>query len=122
LLNYDEPLFCPVWLQTQLWVLLFDEDLSSTARKIWNRFGFYLQPEAVSLARELEDANMFNYLRSPNFNTFDLTVRAMASAIELFQFASNSEFVADLVKFYDSEWTIIERLSFEACEEDMGKD
>ena len=41
-LNYDEPLFCPVWLQTLLWVLLSDEDLSSIARKIWNKFGFYL--------------------------------------------------------------------------------
>lgn len=43
-LNYGEPLFCPVWLQTLLWVLLSDEELSGLARKIWNKFGFYLQP------------------------------------------------------------------------------
>jgi hypothetical protein len=84
ILNYDEPLFCPVWLQTILWVLLSDEDLSSLARKIWNKFGFYLSPETVSLAREKEDKNMFYYLRSPNFSIFELTVNATACAIELF--------------------------------------
>jgi len=84
LLNHDEPLFCPVWLQTQLWVLLSDEDLSSLARKIWNKFGFYLQPETVSLAHEKSDVNMFHYLRSANFSIFDLTVKAVASAIEMF--------------------------------------
>ena len=72
-----------MWLQTQLWVLLSDEDLSSLARKIWNKFGFYLQPETVMLAREKQDMNMFHYMRSPNFSIFDLTVRATASAIEL---------------------------------------
>ena len=122
LLNYDEPLFCPVWLQTQLWVLLSDDDLSSLARKIWNKFGFYLQPEAVNLSKEKEDVNMFHYLRSPNYSIFDLTVKACASAIELFQFKEDSQFVNDLVAFYESEWKIIERLSFEACDQDMDKD
>ena len=84
ILNYDEPLFCPVWLQTLIWVLLSDEDLSSLARKIWNKFGFYLQPEAVMIKHEKKDQNMFNFLRSPNFNIFDLTVKATAAAIELF--------------------------------------
>lgn len=122
ILNYDEPLFCPVWLQTQLWVLLSDEDLSSLARKIWNKFGFYLQPEALSLAREKEDKNMFHYLRSLNFNIFDLTVKAAANAIEIFQFMNSSSAIFDLLNFYDEEWKIIEELSFEATEDDIQKD
>jgi len=96
-LNHDEPLFSPVWLQTQLWVLLSDEELSSLARKIWNKFGIYLQPEALSIAREKEDMNMFHYLRSPNFSIFDLTVQATAAAIELLQFTESSQFVYDLI-------------------------
>lgn len=103
-------------------MLLSDEDLSSLARKIWNKFGFYLQPEAFRIAREKEDMNMFHYLRSPNYSIFDLTVRASASAVEFFQFMSSSQFVFDIIEFYDSEWKIIERLSLEACEDDMDKD
>ena len=105
-----------------LWVLLSDEELSSIARKIWNKFGFYLQPEAVLIAREKDDQNMFHYLRSPNFSIFDLTVRATAAAIELFQFTDSSAFVYDLTQFYDEEWRIIEKLSFEATEDDYNKD
>ena len=108
ILNYDEPLFCPIWLQTLLWVLLSDEDLSSIARKIWNKFGFYLQPETILIAREKEDQNMFHFLRSPNFSIFDLTVRATAAAIELFQFTDSSSFIFDIIQFYDEEWRIIE--------------
>lgn len=111
-----------MWLQTQLWVLLADEDLSSLARKIWNKFGFYLQPEAVLLANEKEDLNMFHYLRSPNYNIFDLTVRSTAAAIELFQYKGSTEFITDLIKFYDDEWKIIEKLSIEACEDYYDKD
>ncbi len=81
-----------------------------------------MQPEALTLAREKEDVNMFHYLRSQNYSIFDLTVRASASAVELFQFMNSSQFVYDLIEFYDSEWKIIERMSFEACEEDMNKD
>ena len=65
---------------------------------------------------------MFHYLRSPNFNIFDLTVRATAAAIELFQFTDSSAFVYDLIQFYDEEWRIIEKLSFEATEDDYNKD
>lgn len=36
LLNYDEPLFCPVWFSTEIWMLLFDEELSALARKLTN--------------------------------------------------------------------------------------
>ena len=122
ILNYDEPLFCPVWLQTQLWILLSDEELSSLARKIWNKFGFYLTPEAICLAREKEDFNMFYYLRTDNFGNFDLTVKATAAAIELFQFTDQSSFIADMIAFYDSEWAIIAQLSFEATEDDYNKD
>jgi len=122
LLAYDEPLFCPVWFQTTLWVLLCDEDLSGLARKIWNKFGFYLQPEAAQLSREKEDWNMFHYMRSANYGIFDLTVKAVACAIELFQFSDSSPFLRDLIEFYDSEMRIIEQLSFEACEDDIDKD
>jgi len=31
ILAYDEPLFCPVWLQSSIWILLYDEELGSLA-------------------------------------------------------------------------------------------
>jgi len=65
---------------------------------------------------------MFHFLRSANFSIFDLTVNATAAAIELFQFTDSSAFVFDLIQFYDEEWNIIEKLSFEATEDDYNKD
>ena len=65
---------------------------------------------------------MFHYLRSPNFGIFDLTVKATAAAIELFQFMNSSAFIFDLIQFYDDEWKIIERLSFESTEDNFNRD
>ena len=103
-------------------MLLQDPELSALARKIWNKFGIYLQPEALTIAREKEDMNMFHYLRSPNFSIFDLTVKAAAGAIELLQFMESSQFIVDLIQFYEDEWRIIEQLSIDACEDDYTKD
>lgn len=64
ILAYDEPLFCPVWLQSSIWILLYDEDLGSLARKIWNKYGFTLTSETVKLSFEESDKNLFHYLRS----------------------------------------------------------
>ena len=76
----------------------------------------------MSLEREKEDQNMFHYLRSPNFGIFDLTVKATAAAIELLQFMNSSTFIFDLIQFYDDEWKIITRLSFESIEDDFNRD
>lgn len=65
---------------------------------------------------------MFHYMRSANYSIFDLTVQATACAVELMQFVDSSQFLQDLVEFYDSEWRIIDSLSFEACEDDIDKD
>ena len=64
ILAYDEPLFCPVWLQSSIWILLYDEELGSLARKIWNKYGFTLTSETVKLSFEKSDKNLFHYLRS----------------------------------------------------------
>ena len=102
--SFDEPLFCPVWLQTHLWILMYDDELCSLARKIWNKFGFYLRSETIALSREQEDKNLFHYLRTQNIHIFHTTVKAMAAAIELFQFQKNATHVQDLIAFYDDEW------------------
>lgn len=65
---------------------------------------------------------MFHFLRSANFSIFDLTVNATAAAIELFQFTDQSAFVYDLIQFYNEEWKYIEKLSFEATEDDFNRD
>ena len=60
---YDEPLFNPVWFSTQMWVLLFDEELGGLARKIFNKFGTTLRYECLSIELEKETHNAFYYLR-----------------------------------------------------------
>lgn len=55
ILAFDEPLFSPVWLQSTFWILLFDEDLGSLARKIWNKYGFVVTSESVRLENEERD-------------------------------------------------------------------
>ena len=63
ILAFDEPLFNPVWYSSQMWILLFDEELSGLARKIWNKFGMALRTECVELQCEVSDKNIFHYLR-----------------------------------------------------------
>ena len=121
-LNYDEPLFCPVWFQTQLWVLLFDDELGSLARKIWNKYGFYLQSETMQLAKEKSHRNLFNYLRDKNYSIFNCTIKAAASAIELLHHSPKVSIISDLIEFYDDEWKVIEHLSLESTKHDVDKD
>jgi hypothetical protein len=84
LLEYEGPLYCPVWFSTQLWVLQFDEECSKVARKLWNRYGMVLRSGAIDLAKEHETNNIYHYLRSKNTNIFDNSIRGMVAAIELF--------------------------------------
>lgn len=63
---------------------MYDEDLGSLARKIWNKYGFTLTSENVKISNEAKDKNLFFYLRTENIGIFNMTVNAMASAIELF--------------------------------------
>jgi hypothetical protein len=63
---------------------LFDEDLCSIARKIWNKYGFTITSDAVKIKNEVKDRNLFHYLRSDNIGIFNTTVNAIASAIEHF--------------------------------------
>jgi len=60
---YDEPLFNPIWFSTQMWILLFDEELGGLARKIFNKFGVTLRSECLEIALEKETRNVFHYLR-----------------------------------------------------------
>lgn len=82
--GYDEPLFNPVWFSTQMWMLLFDEELGGLARKIFNKFNVALRYECLSLDLEQEHHNMFYYLRERNWGVFSLTTKAVGSAMELY--------------------------------------
>jgi hypothetical protein len=115
-------LFSPVWLQASLWILLFDEDLGSLARKIWNKYGFTITSETVKISTEVKDRNLFHYLRSGNIGIFNITVNAIAAAIEHFQFSHMSTILDDLIAFYHDEWNVIEKLSVAATDEDSSKD
>jgi hypothetical protein len=84
ILNYDEPLFCPVWLSTQLWILQFDEDQANLARKLWNKYGFVLRSGVIDLQKEDEYKNVFFYMRSKNTQIFDASVKSTIAAIEIF--------------------------------------
>lgn len=119
ILMFDEPLFCPVWLQASLWILLFDEDLSSLARKIWNKYGFTLTSEAIKLECP---TGIFSYLKSTNIAIFNMTVHSIASAIEHFQFSHMDQLIDDMIKFYHSELEVIEKMSVAATDEDISKD
>jgi hypothetical protein len=108
LLNYDLPLFCPVWFSSIIWILQFDEELSTVARKIWNKFGLVLRAGVVDYANETESKNLFHYMRTENFSIFELTVKATASALELFGARSLSTSIENLILFYRKEWVLIE--------------
>lgn len=106
---YDEPLFCPVWFSTLMWVLLFDEDLGSLSRKIFNKFGLTLRIEALELEHEKTNKNVFHYLRDENFGIFSLTTKAVGAAIEMFRLSPRlNKLIQDLIDFYASEWVVIE--------------
>jgi len=123
LLNYDMPLFCPVWFSAQMWVLQFDEELGPMARKIWNKFGLVLRTGVIDYTREKEDCNLFYYLRSDNFNTFELTSKATSSALELFGPTKLSTSIDALVQFYRSEWVKIDEMVIESSDDnDNTKD
>lgn len=44
------PLFCPVWFSAQMWIMQFDEELFSLARKIWNRYGLALRSSVLDIS------------------------------------------------------------------------
>jgi len=101
---YDEPLFNPVWFATQMWMLLFDEELGGLSRKIFNKFGITLRGECLDIALEKETNNIFYYLRSANFGVFSLTTKAVGSAMEIFRQSQKlTRIVDDLTKFYRTE-------------------
>ena len=106
LLEYETPLYCPVWFCTQMWILQFDEECQKLARRLWNKFGMVLRTGAIDLSKEKEMCNVFHYLRSKNTNIFDNSIRGMVAAIELFH-ARYDLIVDDLIEFYGQEMTII---------------
>jgi hypothetical protein len=75
----------------------------------------------VSFRDEKEEKNLFFYLRDQNISIFSTTVKAVASAYELFQFSNQTEVVKDLIAFYNDEWSVIEKLAMDAVETDYTK-
>jgi hypothetical protein len=53
-LNQPEPLFCPVWFSTMMWIMQFDEEFFSLSRKIWNKYGMVLRQGTLDLSLENE--------------------------------------------------------------------
>ena len=122
ILQYDEPLFCPVWFSAQMWILLFDEDLGSLSRKIFNKFGLTLRSEALELEHEKQTKNVFHYLRDKNFGIFSMTTKAVSSAMELMRTSPRlNTLIDDLITFYASEWHEIDLESAKAIEADFTK-
>lgn len=102
-----------------MWILLFDEELSGLARKIWNKFGTTLRYECLDISLEKETHNAFHFLREQNFGIFSLTTKAVGSAMELFrQSPKLKNIIEDLITFYRSEWKIIEEDARIAAEAD----
>jgi hypothetical protein len=117
LYNHDEPLFNPVWFSSQMWILIFDEELGGLARKIINKFGNTLRYECLDISLEKETQNIFHYLREKNFGIFSLTTKAVGSAMELFRLSPKlKNIIQDLITFYDQEWEIIDKDAREAFE------
>jgi hypothetical protein len=52
LVEFDMPLFCPVWFSTQIWILQFDDEANKIAKKLWNKYGLVLRTSALDLSRE----------------------------------------------------------------------
>ena len=113
LVDYDQPLFCPVWMATQFWVLQFDEESSKLARRIWNRYGMALRTAVIDLAQEHKEKNVYHYLRSNNTNIYDATLKATVAAIEIFQNRFDL-IIDDLVEFYNQELQIIDQMTIKS--------
>lgn len=101
-----EPLFCPVWFSTQMWVMQFDEEFFSLSRKIWNRYGLALRSGVLDISQEKELCNIYHHLRSSNTSVFEMTVKAATAAVEILQ-GRYDTIVDDLLKFYHSEIVIV---------------
>lgn len=88
-----------------MWILLFDEDLGSLSRKIFNKFGLTLRCEALELEHELQTRNVFHFLRDKNFGIFSMATKAVSSAMELMRTSPRlNKLIDDLIAFYASEW------------------
>lgn len=85
ILIQQEPLFCPVWFSTQMWIMQFDDEFFSLSRKIWNRYGLVLRSGAFEINQEKELCNIYHHLRSSNTGVFEMTVKAAVAAIEILQ-------------------------------------
>jgi len=85
-----------------MWILQFDDDFFSVARKIWNRYGLVLRSGVLDFSREKEVNNIYHHLRASNTAVFDMTVKAAVSAVEILQ-GRFDIIVDDLLMFYHSE-------------------
>lgn len=115
LLIQPEPLFCPVWFSTQMWILQFDDEFFSVSRKIWNRYGLVLRSGVLDISQEGEFSNIYHHLRSSNTAVFDMAVRAAIAAIEILQ-GNFDAIINDLLRFYHSEIVFVKQLNLEALE------
>jgi len=106
ILVQPEPLFCPVWFSTQMWILQFDDDFFSVARKIWNRYGLVLRSGVLDLGQEKKLCNIYHHLRTYNTAVFDMSIKAAVSAVEILQ-GRYDQIVDDMLMFYHSEIVIV---------------
>jgi hypothetical protein len=113
LLIQPEPLFCPVWFSTQMWIMQFDEEFFSLSRKIWNRYGLVLRSGVLDISQEKELSNIYHHLRASNTAVFEMTVKAATAAVEILQGKYDS-IVDDLLQFYHSEIVIVKQMNLEA--------
>ena len=89
-----------------MWIMQFDEEFYSLARKVWNKFGFVLRPGTFELQNEKENWNMYYHMRSNDIGIFEMSVRAFIAGIEV----SHGKFggiIDDLLKFYFSEIVVV---------------
>lgn len=113
ILAQPDPLFCPVWFSTQMWIMQFDEEFFSVSRKIWNKYGLVLRSGVLELDQEAELNNIYHHLRSGNTAVFDMAVKAAVAAVEILQHKYD-DIVDDLLKFYHSEMVIVKQMNLEA--------
>jgi dsRNA-specific ribonuclease len=113
LLNHNDPLICPVWMSTQMWIMQFDEEFFSLARKVWNKFGLVLRSGLLDLNKERDYWNIYYHMRSDNIAIFDMTVKAVIAAIEIMH-GKFGQVIDDLLKFYFSEIVVVRQMNLEA--------
>jgi hypothetical protein len=116
LLVQARPLYCPVWLSSQMWILQFDEEFFSLSRKIWNRYGMALRTGVLSLDDEKRYRNIYHHMRSPNTGIFDMSVKATCAILEI-QPDSAEEVFDDLLRFYHTEMIHVKQLNLQALQE-----